>query len=244
MAIIRHGPAPEDHYSLVPNSLARSSDLTLQAKGLYVYLRSHREGWEMSTERIAQALGVSRDTIAKYVQELENAGYLERGQIQTGDGKFSSAVYTLHVQPLPKKPDNGKNPSTVNTVNGNFRQHKKTNSFKKTKGEKKNTTPNEFGADFAEFWEHYPRKIGKATAQEKYTEARGEASRDDLLVSVKNFAAECERAGTEKRYIPYPGTWLNQERWRDYLNYAPRKSGREKLDQMKMWMEEMIERDT
>ena len=52
MAVIRHGPAPEDHYSMVSNELARDPNISLQAKGIYLYLRSHREGWAMSTERI------------------------------------------------------------------------------------------------------------------------------------------------------------------------------------------------
>lgn len=239
MAVIRHGPSPEDHYSLTPNGLARDPALSLQAKGLYVYLRSHREGWEMSTERIGEALGIGRNTVSKYAAELEDAGYLVRENVHDERGLFSGVAYILNTSPLHKNTDNGKMPHPVNAARGESVQHKKTNSFKKTKASKKNTTPNEFGADFGEFWEHYPRKIGKATAGEKYAEAREHASRDDLLMSVKNYAAECERTRIEKRYIPYPGTWLGQGRWRDFVDYAPKRSGKEKLDQALSWLEEM-----
>ena len=68
MAVFRHGPKIEDHYSQIPNDLARSPDISLAAKGLYTYLSSHREGWAMSTERVGEALGVHRNTIAKYVK--------------------------------------------------------------------------------------------------------------------------------------------------------------------------------
>ena len=246
MAKIKQGPGPEDSYVMIPNSLARNPDIPNRAKAVYIFLRSHRNGWDITTERTAEALGLSKGTVVSALSDLQQFGYVLRQKVRSDDGTFAGWEYEVLSYPVTvdQKTDHGKNPTSVKTDHGKIEPHKKTNSFKKTKGEKKNTTPNEFGADFAEFWEHYPRKIGKATAEEKYTKARGEASRDDLLVSVKNFASECERAGTEKRYIPYPGTWLNQERWRDYLNYAPRKSGREKLDQMKMWMEEMIERDT
>ena len=139
MAVIRHGPAPEDHYSLIPNDLARSTEISLQAKGLYLYLRSHREGWEMSTERIGEVLGIHRDTVSKYVRELENLGYLDRQKVFDESGHFAGIAYILSSEPLLKNTVNGKTPDAEkhrtrkNTVSGDLRQHKKTNSSKKLK---------------------------------------------------------------------------------------------------------------
>ena len=141
MAIIRHGPAPEDHYSLVSNELARDPSISLQAKGLYLYLRSHREGWSMSTERIAEALGVARKTVTKYVQELEAAGYLEREQAHVPGGDFGSMLYTLHSLALGKKGANAKRAHAPNSARAESTQHKKTNSYKKTSSLKKTKTP-------------------------------------------------------------------------------------------------------
>ena len=98
MAVIRHGPAPEDHYSMVSNELARDPSISLQAKGIYLYLRSHREGWAMSTERIGEALGVHRNTVGKYVTELSDAGYLIKDQAKDEFGKFAgSEIGRAHV---------------------------------------------------------------------------------------------------------------------------------------------------
>ena len=69
---------------------------------------------------------------------------------------------------------------------------------------------------FKDFWDNYPRKIGKGKAEEKYKEQLQATTPDALLNAVKNFAAECRIQQTEKRYIPYPSTWLNQGRWKDY----------------------------
>lgn len=136
MAIIRHGPAPEDHYSLIPNGLVRNPDISLPAKGLYLYLRSHREGWEMSGERIAQAVGVSRMTVNRYLVDLEEAGYLVREQTTGEDGTFKSSCYTVLCTPLIKNESTeepcNKSPYTEKPVNGEMLQHKKTNSSKKT----------------------------------------------------------------------------------------------------------------
>ena len=141
MAIIRHGPAPEDHYSLVSNELARDPSISLQAKGLYLYLRSHREGWSMSTERIGEALGIHRNTVSKYVQELEEAGFLVRDYSHSGKGTFDGMEYTILSEPLHKNTDNGVLPRAVFTGRGKSVQHKKTNSFKKTNVSKKTKTP-------------------------------------------------------------------------------------------------------
>ena len=141
MAIIRHGPAPEDHYSLVSNELARDPSISLQAKGLYLYLRSHREGWSMSTERIGEALGIHRNTVSKYVQELEAAGFLVRDYSHSGKGTFDGMEYTILSEPLHKNTDNGVLPRAVFTGRGESVQHKKTNSFKKTSSSKKTKTP-------------------------------------------------------------------------------------------------------
>ena len=103
MAVFRHGPKIEDHYSQIPNDLARSPDISLAAKGLYTYLSSHREGWAMSTERVGEALGVHRNTIAKYVKELEKSGYLEKELVKDESGKYEGIEYIIHSMPLHKK---------------------------------------------------------------------------------------------------------------------------------------------
>ena len=39
-----------------------------------------------------------------------------------------------------------------------------------------------------------------------------------LIKAAKNFAIEHKRQETPKQFIPHPSTFLNQERWRDYLD--------------------------
>jgi|GEM_PF-5272858 len=168
MATIKHGPAPEDHFSLIANDLARDPRISLRAKGVYLYLRSHRDGWSMSVDRIAEALEVSRRTITSSVKELEEHGYLIREQTNGEKGQFGASNYTVLSQPIDHSPlaenlrtappaQTPQNPSSQpvaknehtappaetnkpagrtvrkKTVNGEFAQHKKTNSSKKTK---------------------------------------------------------------------------------------------------------------
>ena len=67
---------------------------------------------------------------------------------------------------------------------------------------------------FGEFWEAYPRKVGKGEAEKQWRKAKG----IDLQAVLKAI----ERArGTEQwqkdggQFIPHPSTWLSQRRWED-----------------------------
>ena len=65
-------------------------------------------------------------------------------------------------------------------------------------------------AEFEEFWDHYPRRVGKLAAQRAYQRARKQASADAILAGV--IRATFSR---EMRFVPHPATWLNQGRWMD-----------------------------
>jgi hypothetical protein len=66
-------------------------------------------------------------------------------------------------------------------------------------------------ADFAEFWNHYPLRVGKKAAQREYEKARKEASADDILVGVEAY----KRAKPSWQEWAHPRTWLHQGRWAD-----------------------------
>ena len=225
MAVIKHGPSPEDHFSLISNSIARNPNITLKTKGVYIYLRSHREGWSMSTERIAEALNVSRATIGRAVNELIEHGYLVREQSRGEGGMFGSSDYIVMSEPLVKNDTTDdspcvKTPHTVNADNGVLTQHKKTNSSKKTIEDKEDNPPlPPKGASdpFDEWWEHYPKKVGKGQARTAFKRALKKIDLDTLMDGTRQLAAHHQQAGTDKKFIPNPSTWLNGERWDDEL---------------------------
>jgi hypothetical protein len=66
---------------------------------------------------------------------------------------------------------------------------------------------------FAEFWERYPRRIGKAAARKAYDKARKTAQHDDIMFGLSQQMTSL--TAREAQYIPHPATWLNQERWND-----------------------------
>lgn len=80
-------------------------------------------------------------------------------------------------------------------------------------------TPSSADADgFDEWWNHYPRKVGKAAARRKYEIARRKASADDLLAGL---VAQLPRMqASDPKFIPHPETWLHQGRWEDEVDTA------------------------
>ena len=78
-------------------------------------------------------------------------------------------------------------------------------------------------AEFAEFWNAYPTKVGKQPARKAF---------DKVKVPVKTLVDAIERQKCSSQwskdggqYIPNPATWLNQQRWEDVLPEAEKPSG-------------------
>jgi len=67
--------------------------------------------------------------------------------------------------------------------------------------------------DFAAWWEHYPRKVGKGQAIKAYRRARKLADHDTLVAAIDQQAETLTARG--KEFTPYPATWLNGQRWED-----------------------------
>jgi len=74
---------------------------------------------------------------------------------------------------------------------------------------------------FAEFWERYPRRIGKAAARKAYAKALKAGTHDEIMFGLSQQMPSL--VSREQQYIPHPSTWLTQERWNDEPDHnAPR----------------------
>lgn len=67
---------------------------------------------------------------------------------------------------------------------------------------------------FEQFWQAYPRRIGKGCARRAYEKARKLASHDDIMAGLRRFI-QAEPWHGDIQFCPHPSTWLNQERWED-----------------------------
>ena len=93
----------------------------------------------------------------------------------------------------------------------------------KSSSRRSGTVDPETIAAFEEWWQAYPRKVGKPIARKAYGAALRKASAGELLTAARAFAAA--RAGEDPTYTPHPTTWLRHERWNDQpeRRQAPRR---------------------
>lgn len=71
---------------------------------------------------------------------------------------------------------------------------------------------------FARFWEAYPRKVGKGSAEKAWKKLNPTESLTDRIISaVKAQKKSRQWLRDGGQYIPNPATWLTQRRWEDDL---------------------------
>lgn len=99
--------------------------------------------------------------------------------------------------------------------------------------EKKRITPpivpptgeNDVPDRFDQFWEKYPKKVGKGDAEKSFKRIRPDAELFDKMMTALDGIKKSEQWTRENgRFIPNPATWLNQKRWEDEIPVATTKS--------------------
>ncbi len=115
--------------------------------------------------------------------------------------------------------ENGEEVDLERIRRGSKKGQKKKKVLKKKKKKKKDSC-----ARFETFWKSYPRKVNKQQARKMWERAQEKdgASTEQLQKAVEHFAAEralWEKADKEtKKYTPHAATWLNQGRWKEYVD--------------------------
>lgn len=66
---------------------------------------------------------------------------------------------------------------------------------------------------FDQFWEWYPRKVGKDAARKAWDSARRRTDQQNIIDGIERFRLDPNLPA--KEFIPHPSTWLNEGRWDD-----------------------------
>ena len=90
---------------------------------------------------------------------------------------------------------------------------------------------------FTEFWEKYPRKVGKLNARKAWKKTKG-IPLERILNAVDVWTASEEWTKDGGKYIPHPETWLNRGGWDDQVVPAGG-NGHGKMDKHLALFEEM-----
>jgi hypothetical protein len=72
---------------------------------------------------------------------------------------------------------------------------------------------------FEKFWEAYPNKTGRPSAEKAFSQAIKRASLDEIMAGVRTYAAK-----TDDRQWCSPVRWLSDDRWKDQPAKPPDKA--------------------
>jgi len=70
---------------------------------------------------------------------------------------------------------------------------------------------------FQEFWQVYPRRVGKASAFSRWLIVVKEIDAKIVIDAARSYAKYCATRNLEDRFIKYPEGWLAAGRWDDEL---------------------------
>lgn len=70
--------------------------------------------------------------------------------------------------------------------------------------------------EFKTFWEIYPRRVAKMAALKSWKRKTAEYPPQHIISAAEEYAEYCDKNRTEEKYILYPTTFLNQDRWKEF----------------------------
>lgn len=86
------------NFTQVPNEIINDKNVSLKAKGLYLYMVSKPDNWDFSFKGMSSQLLESIPTIMNIIDELVKFGYMQKIKSRV-NGLQSSNDYILHEKP-------------------------------------------------------------------------------------------------------------------------------------------------
>jgi uncharacterized protein YdaU (DUF1376 family) len=152
-----------------------------------------RDGKRLSNARLSAEFAKSSEAHAKRVNAGSKGG---KAKPLAAKGKASS-----NAQAKPKQPEPKPEPKPIREEGTNVPL-----AIVPSK-------PKTDGADFAEFWDRYPRKVGKDAARKAFAKAMKTARPDDVMFGLSQQLPSLQ--SKDPQFIPHAASWLNQGRWTD-----------------------------
>ena len=203
-------------FGLIPRRVMRDERLSIGAKVVYAYLASFAGNKEYAfpgRDLMCKELGISKDSLLKYMRLLKEFGYLEVEQVKEG-GRFAHNIYKLIPypnssdteisSPYPKISDTvEKDTNNNNIINNNNNKYKEIIDYLNEK------TGKTFKAVESN------NKLIRARYNEGYT-------LEDFLAVIDYKTSKWK--GTEWEKYLRPSTLFSAKNFENYVNEAPRRS--------------------
>lgn len=203
------------YYAIIPANVRYDEKLNAHAKLLYGEITAlcNEKGYcWASNEYFADLYKVSAKSITRWINSLEQNGYITRNMLyREGTREILRRYLSLTSQPVQLPTDKnvrtyGQKCPTTTDKNVHTPTDKNVSDNNTLNN---NTSNNKYMCLFNELWKLYPRKKEKAKAYKCYqTRIKEGYSTTVLLAAVRNYAEECEKNKTEEKYIKLCSTFL------------------------------------
>ena len=199
-------------------TIARDTELSRRC--VQMALRSLEDGGIIASERrTVEVDGVERQTSNGYRIRVSPAQQMHGGGAPVARG----GAHQLRGGGAPDAPEVSK--GTVQMEEDKDTPHSPPKGGDPAKAAKPKKPPG--GERFAEFWQAYPRKVGKQAAARAFEKATKAGTDPEAIVAAGTAygAATALWDKADQQFIPHPSTWLNQGRWDDDPNTWSRTDG-------------------
>ncbi|MCQ8833823.1 hypothetical protein [Streptomyces malaysiensis] len=98
-ARIRRGSMAGDQFTQIANGLFRDNRLSYKAKGIFGYISTHQDGWQVTVAGMVRSGPDGRDAVRTGLKELETHGYLIRERLRRTNGTLGEIVYSITDHP-------------------------------------------------------------------------------------------------------------------------------------------------
>lgn len=204
------------NFTMIPNWLINNQNVSLKAKGLFIFLASKPNNFNFSAEGLSKLNKEGITSIKNCLKELENTGLLKRKKIKDNNNRFIGIEYILTDNPLDEKADGGKptdgKPNVGKPTNINNKDLLKKDLYKKDNTIEYNNTVISKNEAFNVFWDLYGKKQDKAKCEQKFLKLSKKEIENILLV-IKDYVISTP----EVKYRKNPLTWLNGKCWEDEI---------------------------
>ncbi len=236
-------------YTVMSNSHLREKGMSLKAKGLLSLMLSLPDDWDYSIQGLCTLSKDGYEGVMNALRELERYGYLTRSRATDERGHFAGYDYDIFERPQTENPSTGnpkaekpqsdfpitENPSTGNPkqLNNNIpipysQNTEETNTPQPPKRQRRVSQLTLSQAEsFARFWEIYPRKVAKESAEKAWAKIDPpEHLVSRIILAVEN-QKKVDSRFREIRFTPHPATWLNGREWENTYETGGTQNGGE-----------------
>ena len=214
---------PDLPFAQIANVALRDKRLSYRARGILALALSNSGEWEATARYFHENGPEGRDAVQTALNELTALGYRRVVRENTSTGFRTVAVWS-HV------PDDADFQCTGFPTNGNPVQRETRPSIEDYSSEDYLPEEQELllptavadGRDrFDEFWDVYPRKVGKQAARKAWAKAVKTVGDPQVIIgAAARYAVDPNR---EPQFTAHPTTWLNRGGWDD--EPLPERSG-------------------